>query len=141
MGFSRLQPPTDVVPAFQQVSTERQRRVTARLAAQKYANELLPQTEAKASALVADARSEALARTSHARGFADAFTARYESYRSTPRIYTVFSYLDRLQIALQPARKVVIAADAPSQTINLDLKSNVSPDLLDVPVPNPEEQN
>ncbi|MCK5801281.1 MAG: protease modulator HflK [Lentisphaeria bacterium] len=134
VGFGRLQPPAPVVAAFQQVSMERQQRITARLEAQKYANETLPEMEAKAKKIIAVARAEAMARTSYARGFADAFEARYQCFLNTPRIYKSFSYLDRLEAALHRARKIVVATDLKTQTMILDLKSSVGPELLDIPI-------
>lgn len=135
--MTRLQPPVtgDVVAAFHRSMIEQQRSTAALFEAEQYRSRVLPESRSTAELLLSAARSYHTTRIATARADAEAFAAKQELYDRYEQLYEQFAYLERLEQFLGSTRKIVVATDIDDQIISVDLKSELTPDLLDLAAP------
>lgn len=106
--LQRVDPPAQVIDAFNDLQRARSDGERARNDAEAYRNEILPRARAEATRITQEAKAYRTQVTSLAEGDAKGFRAVYEAYRSAPDVTAWRLYLDGLDEVLRRASRVVI---------------------------------
>ncbi|MDD6571401.1 MAG: FtsH protease activity modulator HflK [Thermoflexaceae bacterium] len=124
------EPPTaEVMEAFKAVETAKQGKETTINNANKYANEKIPEAEAKVDQILKDAEAAKTQRVNEANAEVALFNAMYEEYIKNPEITKRRMYFETMENVL-PGAKVIVTDDATgvSTVLPLDSFSNVTMD-------------
>jgi membrane protease subunit HflK len=120
------EPPTaEVMEAFKDVETAKQGKETAINNANKYANEQLPQAQAKVDQIVKDAEAKKTQRVNEANAEVARFNAMYEEYIKNPQITKLRMYYEAMETVL-PDAKVIVTDESSGVSTVLPLESFVT---------------
>lgn len=115
------EPPTvQVMEAFKAVETAKQGKETALNNANKYANEKLPEAQAKVDQILKDAEAKKATRINEANAEVARFNAMYEEYIKNPEVTKKRMYFEVMEKVL-PGMKVIVSDDGSNVTKILPL--------------------
>ena len=106
--LQRIDPPSAVIDAFNDVQRARADQERARNEAEAYANDIIPRARGEASRIVQDAQAYSTQVMNLAAGDAASFTSIYESYVKAKDVTSWKIYLDSIDEVLKKATKVII---------------------------------
>ncbi len=137
VALDMIQPPSasETAAAFHRTTIEEQKSSAAVFEAESYAARIVNEARSEAERIIADANAYRYRRVDSAKADSEVFQARFALFRKYGSVYTVLSYLERLQSGLRNPSKIVIATDAEDQVFTFDLKSEMTPELLDMVKP------
>lgn len=98
-----IEPPGDVIDAFQDVQNAKADRERSMNEANGYANEILPRARGKADAMVADARAKKHSRVEMARGDAERISKLITEYQAAPTSMKERLFLEVVETVLPKA--------------------------------------
>ena len=116
-----VQPPDQVVAAFEDAGKAREERARARSEAQAFADEVIPQAKGKAAHLLQDAEAYRANAVSVATGNAARFDKIVAEYAKAPAVTRDRMYIETMQQILSSTSKVMIDTKAGNNTIYLPL--------------------
>ncbi len=116
----KIEPPPEVIDAFQDVQNAKSDRERAINEANGYANEVIPRARGEAVAVIAKARGDREGRIEIARGEADRIARMMDEYHNAPVGVKERLYLETLERVLASAE--VYAVDAGGRTQPMGLK-------------------
>lgn len=105
----KVDPPADVVDAFDDVQRARADRERARNEAETYRNDIVPRARGEAQKLIQDAEAYKQAVTIKAQGEADRFTAVASAYATSKDVTQKRMYLETMQQIMQQSRKLIVS--------------------------------
>ena len=103
-----VDPPSQVVDAFNEVQRARADKERLRNEADAYRNDVVPRARGEAEKLIQEARASREEVVARATGDANRFMAIYEAYKVNKDVTTQRIYLETLEEILKGAQKVVI---------------------------------
>jgi len=106
--LQRVDPPSAVIDAFNDVQRARADQERARNEAEAYANDVLPRARGDAGRMNQDAEAYRSQVVNVARGEVQSFLSLYESYRQARDVTTWRLYLDSMDQLLRKSGKVII---------------------------------
>jgi membrane protease subunit HflK len=106
--LQRVDPPTAVIDAFNDVQRARADQERARNEAQSYQRDILPRARGEAERIRQEAQAYRAQTIDAARGEADRFLAIYGTYKQAPEIIARRMYLDTMEEVLKSASKILI---------------------------------
>ncbi len=116
------EPPTvEVMEAFKNVETAKQGMETTINNANKYANEKMPEAEAKVDQILKDAEAKKTQRVNEANAEVAKFNAMYEEYIKNPEVTKLRMYFETMEKVL-PGTKVYVTDDATGVSTLLPLE-------------------
>lgn len=137
VGIHDMHPPAEVSPAFEAVVESLEEKQTKILAAQTYADQILPRAAADAKQMVFEARSYAVEQKLLSEAEAEQFKQQSAAYRTAPVTYTWRTYLVTLRRALSSAKKIIVSSALKlDETHVIDLKDKAAAGLLDLNLSN-----
>ncbi len=104
-----VHPPVAVVPAFRQVATARENKVTVVNQATAYQKATIPKARGAAQYILADADAYRAEKELHATGDATYFNAVAEVAKHFPDAMPFIMYMEAVDAALPPLRKVILS--------------------------------
>lgn len=117
------EPPTaDVMEAFKAVETAKQGKETTINNANKYANEKLPEAQAKVDQIIKDAEAARAKRINEANAEVALFNAMYDEYIKNPEVTMRRMYFEAMEEVL-PGAKVIVTDDKTGVSTMLPLES------------------
>jgi len=117
-NLQKIEPPTEIIEAFNDVARAKANREKIINEAQTYSSELLPRTRGEAQKTVQDAQARSAARISRAQGDVDRFDKLLAEYNRNPSILSQRLFWDTVQEILTKVRKVIVE-DKKGQETNL----------------------
>ncbi|MGN0513933.1 MAG: FtsH protease activity modulator HflK [Lachnospiraceae bacterium] len=114
-------PTTAVMEAFKAVETAKQGKETTINNANKYANEKLPEAEAKVDQILKDAEATKAKRINEANAEVALFNAMYEEYIKNPEVTKLRMYYETMEKVL-PGTKVIVTDDSTGLSTMLPLE-------------------
>lgn len=115
------EPPTkEVMEAFKNVETAKQGKETTINNANKYANEKLPEAQAKVDQIVKDSEAKKAQRINEANAEVARFNAMYEEYVKNPQVTKLRMYYETMESVLPDAKVVVSDGTGVSTVLPLD---------------------
>ncbi|MDG4719980.1 MULTISPECIES: FtsH protease activity modulator HflK [Thalassospira] len=106
--MQKVDPPRDVIDAFNDVQRARQDRDRSQNEALAYRNDIIPRAKGEAERQVLQARAYKDRVTKEAEGEAERFTSVYNSYLTAQDVTTRRLYLETMQDILNKSEKVII---------------------------------
>ena len=103
-----IEPPAQVLPAFQDVSNAKADMQKLKNEANGYTSQLLPQAEGQANSMISAATGIAESRVARAEGDVARFNLIYDEYRKAPRITSYRLYLETMEKILPNMQKYII---------------------------------
>jgi membrane protease subunit HflK len=116
-----VQPPDQVVAAFEDAGKAREERARARSEAQAFADEVIPQAKGKAARLLQDAEAYRASVVSVATGNAARFDKIVAEYAKAPAVTRDRMYIETMQQILSSTSKVMIDTKTGTNQIYLPL--------------------
>lgn len=110
-----VHPPVDVVPAFRQVATAREDRITSINEAEGYRNWTIPRSRGLAKQLLAEGEAYRAEKKTIAEGDTAYFAQTRQAFRQAPDVVAFTMYMDCLEQSLPALRKVVLSDDISSE--------------------------
>jgi membrane protease subunit HflK len=104
----RVDPPTPVLDAFNDVQRARADLARARNEGETYRNDILPRARGEAERMLQEANGYREKAVSESTGDAKRFISVYESYRSSKDVTARRMYLETMEEVLRKSRKIVI---------------------------------
>ena len=142
VSLAGLHPPTPVGPLFDNVVSAHEAYNELKLLAQADAVRQEPTARAKAAQLKNQAESYKHERANVPKAEADRFLGQLKSYRSSPEVFKLYSFLDMMKEAGSKSRKYVLAENFGQEVLILNLEKKMKSSLLDLNLgDNPEEGN
>jgi membrane protease subunit HflK len=108
--LQRVDPPTEVIDAFNDVQRARADQERARNEAQAYSNDIIPKARGEADKITQDAEAYKSQVIDLAEGEAKSFSALYESYLRHKDVTAWHLYLDGIDGMLKKAKRVMVDA-------------------------------
>lgn len=129
-----VQPPTrgGAVDAFHRVMIQDQKSHSLINEAEKYRNAQLPEAKAKAAVMVSEAKRYEVKKLAAIKAESEVFLEKHALYQRYGNLYASLAYLDAAVNALRNPKKIIMAVDSDRQVFQFDLKSEYSPELLDM---------
>ena len=106
--MQKVDPPRDVIDAFNDVQRARQDRDRSQNEALAYRNDIIPRAKGEAERTILQARAYKDRVTKEAQGEAERFTSIYNSYLTAQDVTTRRLYLETMQEILSKSEKVII---------------------------------
>ena len=103
-----VEPPPQVIDAFNEVQRARQDRERLENQAEAYRNRIVPTARGEASRVIEDANAYREKVTKEAEGEAQRFVEVYEGYRTAPEVTRRRMYLEAMTEVLNNAAKVIV---------------------------------
>lgn len=113
VNLESIEPPADVIAAFQAVQNAKADRERAVSEAQAYANSVLPVARGEAEKRVSEALSFQAQRVNAAQGAADAFAKLAAEHRRAPALLEQRLHLETLEKVLPRVRRYVLPPERP----------------------------
>ncbi len=110
--LQRVDPPTPVIPAFQDVQAALEDRVRLRNEAESYAHDIVPRARGKAAAIIQAAKGYQQKVVAQADGDAARFDKVYSAYAAAKEITRRRLYIDMMEKILEDSNKVIIDKSA-----------------------------
>ncbi|NIA06562.1 MAG: FtsH protease activity modulator HflK [Actinobacteria bacterium] len=109
--FLEVQPPGDVIEAFQDVASAREDKITYINEAYSYRNALVPKARGEAFQKIRSAEAYKLEKTSYAEGEADRFLKKLSEYSRSREITETRLYLEAMEKVLPGVRKFLVSGE------------------------------
>lgn len=106
--LQQVQPPSQVIDAFNDVQRALQDRDRLRNEAEAYRNDILPRARGEAQQIIQDANAYRERLANEAQGEAQRFLSVYEAYLQNPDVATRRIYLETMQEVLAGTNKVIM---------------------------------
>jgi len=119
--LKRIEPPGEVIEAFQDVQNAKADRERAMNEANGYASESLPRARGEAEAVLQGAEADRNARVAWASGAADRILKMTAEYKEAPRITRERMYLETVEKVLQSASIYVVDSDGGRRPVGVKL--------------------
>ncbi len=103
-----VDPPQEVIDAFNDVQRARQDRDTLINEAEAFRNDIVPRARGEAAEMIAQAEAYESQIVNRAKGDADRFVSVYNSYKSDPDVTTSRIYLETMEKVLSNVNKVIM---------------------------------
>ena len=103
-----VDPPVDVIDAFNEVQRARQDRDRLKNEAEAYSNDIIPRARGEAARIIAEAEAYAEQIVNQAEGDASRFTQVYEAYLVNKDITIERIYLETLEDIMSNVDKIII---------------------------------
>jgi membrane protease subunit HflK len=113
VNLESIEPPADVIAAFQAVQNAKADRERSVSEAQAYANSVLPVSRGEAEKRVSEALSFQGQRVSAAQGAAEAFAKLAAEHRQSPALLEQRLYLETVEKVLPRVRRYVLSPESP----------------------------
>ncbi len=110
--LQQVNPPTQVVDAFDDVQRARADKERLKNEADAYRNDIVPKARGDAQKLVQDAEGYKEATINKAQGDADRFLSVYKAYAVAKDVTTRRIYIETLQQVMENSKKVIIDSEA-----------------------------
>jgi modulator of FtsH protease HflK len=110
LQLQRVDPPSAVIDAFNDVQRARADQVRARNEAEAYRNDILPRARGQAEDIVQQAEAYRTQAIDQAKGEVNAFLTAYGAYQQAPEVFSWRTYLDSMDELLRRASRVVVDA-------------------------------
>lgn len=107
----RVDPPTSVVDAFNDVQRARTDKERMRNEAETYRNDIVPRARGDAQKLLQDAGAYKEAVTSKANGEAERFLSVYKAYAQAKDVTQKRIYIETMQDIMEKSRKILVGDD------------------------------
>ena len=104
--LQKVDPPTDVVDAFNDVQRARQEKEKLRNEAEAYRNDIIPRAKGESEKLRQQALGYQQEVVNRAKGDADRFTKVYEAYRNSEDVTAERMYLETMEQVLQNSKVI-----------------------------------
>ena len=131
-----VDPPVDVIDAFNEVQRARQDRDRLKNEAEAYSNDVIPRARGDAARIVAEAEAYAAQIVNQAEGDASRFTQIYDAYRVNRDVTTERIYIETLEAVMRNVDKIIIDEGATKTGV---LPYLPLPEITRRPPPAPEE--
>lgn len=141
VGLQDIHPPVKVAGSYEDVIGALQERETKILDAEGYAASTVPMAKANAKVAVLGAESDRIRKVQAASAEGGQFENQVTAFVASPDVYRRRSYLNTLIDSIRGARKYVIGTTNNQDSYWLDLKDNLSDELLDVKFNTDEPDN
>ncbi len=106
--MQKVEPPKQVIDAFNDVQRAKQDRERQQNEAQAYANDIIPKAKGEAAKMVQEATAYKEKLMHEAEGEAKRFLSVYEAYKGGKQVTRTRLYLERMQQVLKDSEKVII---------------------------------
>jgi membrane protease subunit HflK len=106
--LQKVEPPKQVIDAFNDVQRAKQDRERQQNEAQAYANDIIPKAKGEAARMIQEATAYKEKMTREAEGEAKRFLSVYEAYKGGKEVTRTRLYLERMQQVLKDSEKVII---------------------------------
>lgn len=106
--LQKVDPPAQVVDAFNEVQRARQQKEELRNKAEAYRNDILPRARGEAEKLRQEAEAYKQEVVNRAKGDANRFNSIYEAYKSSKTVTAERMYLETIEQVLQNAKTIVM---------------------------------
>ena len=106
--MQKVEPPNQVIDAFNDVQRAKQDRERQQNEAQAYANDIIPKAKGEAERMIQEATAYKEKLMREAEGEAKRFLSVYEAYKGGKQVTRSRLYLERMQQVLQDSEKVII---------------------------------
>jgi membrane protease subunit HflK len=116
LQLQRVDPPSAVIDAFNDVQRARADQVRSRNEAEAYRNDVLPHARGEADHILQEAEAYRTQVVEQAQGEVDAFLAAYQAYQRAPEVFSWRVYLDSMDELLRRASRVVVDASGKEMT-------------------------
>lgn len=113
VNLESVEPPADVIAAFQAVQNAKADKERAVSEAQSYANSVLPVARGESEKRVNEARSAAAQRVSTAQGAAESFAKLAVEHRRNPGLLEQRLYLETVERVLPRVKRYVLPPETP----------------------------
>lgn len=114
--LQKVDPPTDVVDAFNDVQRARQEKEKLRNEAEAYRNDIIPRAKGESEQLRQQAQGYQQEVVNRAKGDADRFTKVYEAYRTAEGVTAERMYIETMEQILQNS-KIIFMDSGKSQGV------------------------
>ncbi len=106
--MQKVEPPKQVIDAFNDVQRAKQDRERQQNEAQAYANDIIPKAKGESAKMVQEATAYKEKLMREAEGEAKRFLSVYEAYKGGKQVTRTRLYLERMQQVLKDSEKVII---------------------------------
>jgi len=106
--MQKVEPPKQVIDAFNDVQRAKQDRERQQNEAQAYANDIIPKAKGEAASMIQEATAYKEKMIREAEGEAKRFLSVFEAYKGGKQVTRTRLYLERMQQVLQDSEKVII---------------------------------
>ncbi len=106
--LQKVEPPQQVIDAFNDVQRAKQDRERQQNEAQAYANDIIPKAKGEAERMIQEATAYREKLTREAEGEAKRFLSVYEAYKGGKDVTRTRLFLERMQQVLKDSEKVII---------------------------------
>ncbi len=110
--LQKVDPPSPVIDAFNDVQRARQDKERLQNQAEAYANRIVPTARGEAAKIIEDANAYRERVTKEAEGEAEKFVQIYEAYKTAPEVTRRRMYLETIRDVIGGANKVIIDQDS-----------------------------
>ena len=126
-----IHPPTQVGKEFQNVLGAMEEREKMILAAEAYKAQVLPQAQADALAIEAQASAASYQTSTVAKAVSERFLKQLQAYQTMPKLFMLKNYLDFLEKDCKDVRKYVLSSSLQGDVYELNLEEKERLNLFD----------
>ena len=112
-----VDPPAEVIDAFNDVQRARQDRDTLINEAEAFRNDIVPRARGEAAQLISEAEAYASEVVNRAKGDADRFNSIYKSYQLNPKVTESRIYLETMEKVFSRVKKIIMDKSASSSGV------------------------
>jgi membrane protease subunit HflK len=112
-----VNPPAEVIDAFNDVQRARQDRDTLINEAEAFRNDIVPRARGEAAQLISEAEAYASEVVNRAKGDADRFNSIYTSYKLNPEVTKSRIYLETMEKVFSNVKKIIMDKSASSSGV------------------------
>jgi membrane protease subunit HflK len=112
-----VNPPSEVIDAFNDVQRARQDRDTLINEAEAFRNDIVPRARGEAAQLISEAEAYASEVVNRAKGDADRFNSIYKSYKLNPEVTESRIYLETMEKVFSRVKKIIMDNSASSSGV------------------------
>ena len=112
-----VNPPSEVIDAFNDVQRARQDRDTLINEAEAFRNDIVPRARGEAAQLISEAEAYASEVVNRAKGDADRFNSIYTSYKLNPEVTESRIYLETMEKVFSRVKKIIMDNSASSSGV------------------------
>ena len=112
-----VDPPAEVIDAFNDVQRARQDRDTLINEAEAFRNDIVPRARGEAAQLISEAEAYESEVVNRAKGDADRFTSIYKSYKLDPEVTESRIYLETMEKVFSNVKKIIMDKSASSSGV------------------------
>ena len=112
-----VDPPAEVIDAFNDVQRARQDRDTLINEAEAFRNDIVPRARGEAAQLISEAEAYASEVVNRAKGDADRFNSIFESYKLNPEVTQSRIYLETMEKVFSKVKKIIMDKSASSSGV------------------------